>query len=77
MLKEYDIVLTIPKNKEVTGLEFVFQSSSADVSGVISQGCVDGLVDDVARIGVLETSTSGVVNVDLKVSKYIITYGEL
>ena len=76
VLKEYDIVLTIPKNKEVTGLEFVFQSSSADVSGVISQGCVDGLVDDVARIGVLETSTSGVVNVDLKVSKYIITYGE-
>ena len=76
VLKEYDIVLTIPSNKEVTGLEFVFQSSSADVSGVISQGCVDGLVDDVARIGVLETSTSGVVNVDLKVSKYIITYGE-
>ena len=65
VLKEYDIVITIPNNKEVTGLEFVFQSSSADVSGVISQSCVDGLVADVARIGALETSASNVVNIDL------------
>ena len=65
VLKEYDIVLTIANGKSVSGLEFVFQSSSADVSGIISQSCVDGLVADVARIGALETSASNVVNIDL------------
>ncbi len=48
VLKEYDIVITIPSNKEVTGLEFVFQSSSADVSGSISQSNVTGLSDSLA-----------------------------
>ena len=43
VLKEYDIVVTIPNNGEVTGLSFVFQSSSADVSGSINQANVDGL----------------------------------
>ena len=43
VLKEYDIVVTIPKNGEVTGLGFVFQSSSANVSGSINQANVAGL----------------------------------
>ena len=43
VLKEYDIVVTIPKNKGVTGLSFVFQSSGADVSGSIDQENVSGL----------------------------------
>ena len=43
VLKEYDIVLTIPNGKSVSGLEFVFQSSSADVSGSINQANVSGL----------------------------------
>ena len=33
VLKEYDIVLTIPTGKSVSGLSFVLQSTSADVSG--------------------------------------------
>jgi len=43
VLKEYDIVLTIPNGKSVSGLEFVFQSSRADVSGSINQANVSGL----------------------------------
>ena len=43
VLKEYDIVLTIPNGKSVTGLSFVLQSSSADVSGSIAQSNVTGL----------------------------------
>ena len=70
VLKEYDIVLTIANNKSVSGLSFVFQSSSADVSGIISQSCVDGLEDDVARIGALETTDSNIYNYGLSVSKY-------
>lgn len=50
VLKEYDIVITIPMNKEVTGLEFVFQSSSADVSGSISQSNVTGLNNTITAI---------------------------
>ena len=42
VLKEYDIVVTIPKNKGVTGLSFVFHSSSADVNGSIDQANVSG-----------------------------------
>ena len=53
VLKEYDIVITIPSNKEVTGLEFVFQSSSASVSGSISQSNVTGLDD---RLDAIEDS---------------------
>ena len=48
VLKEYDIVITIPKNKEVTGLEFVFQSSSASVSASLLQSNVTGLSDSLA-----------------------------
>lgn len=50
VLKEYDIVVTIPNNGEVTGLSFVFQSSSADVSGIISRSNVSGLNDEISRI---------------------------
>ena len=59
VLKEYDIVITIPKNKEVTGLEFVFQSSSADVSGSINQSNVNGLDD---RLDEIESDISAMVN---------------
>ena len=48
VLKEYDIVITIPSNKEVTGLEFVFQSSSASVSASLLQSNVTGLTDSLA-----------------------------
>jgi hypothetical protein len=67
VLKEYDIVLTIPKNKGVTGLEFVFQSSSADVSGVIDQENVSGLTD---RLDSLESSTDNVVNINFYANLY-------
>ena len=53
VLKEYDIVLTIPTGKSVSGLSFVLQSSSADVTGSISQSNVTGL----------ETSLDSKVNV--------------
>ena len=43
VLKEYDIVVTVPTGKSVTGLSFVLQSSSADVSGSIAQSNVTGL----------------------------------
>ena len=49
VLKEYDIVLTIPNGKSVSGLEFVFQSSSASVSGSISQSNVTGLDDTISQ----------------------------
>lgn len=55
VLKEYDIVLTIPNGKSVSGLEFVFQSSSADVSGSISQSNVTGLND---RLDLIEAKNS-------------------
>jgi len=48
VLKEYDIVITIPSNKEVSGLEFVFQSSSASVSASLLQSNVTGLSDSLA-----------------------------
>ena len=59
VLKEYDIVLTIANGKSVSGLEFVFQSSSADVSGIISQSCVDGLVGDITRIDAKDSEQDG------------------
>lgn len=48
VLKEYDIVVTIPTGKSVTGLSFVLQSSSADVSASIGQSNVTGLSDSFA-----------------------------
>ena len=59
LLKEYDIVITIPSNKKVTGLEFVFQSSSADVSGSISQSNVTGLGDRLTAIESKDTQQDG------------------
>lgn len=48
VLKEYDIVITIPNGKSVSGLEFVFQSSSASVSASLLQSNVTGLSDSLA-----------------------------
>lgn len=59
VLKEYDIVVNIPRNATVSGLSFVFQSSSADVSGVISQSCVDGLTGDITRIDSKNSTQDG------------------
>ena len=57
VLKEYDIVVTIPNNGEVTGLGFVFQSSSANVSGSISQANVAGLT---TRLNSIDESISSI-----------------
>ena len=59
VLKEYDIVVTIPNNKSVTGLGFVFQSSSADVSGSINQSNVTGLGDRLTAIESKDTQQDG------------------
>ena len=80
VLKEYDIVLTIPNGKSVSGLEFVFQSSSADVSGSISQSNVTGLSDSLTT---LNTQVAGLINAndeiwnyDLTCSDYNPTFGD-
>jgi hypothetical protein len=57
VLKEYDIVVTIPNNGEVTGLGFVFQSSSANVSGSINQANVAGLT---TRLNSFDESISSI-----------------
>ena len=57
VLKEYDIVVTIPNNGEVTGLGFVFQSSSANVSGSIKQANVAGLT---TRLNSIDESISSI-----------------
>ena len=57
VLKEYDIVVTIPNNGEVTGLGFVFQSSSANVSGSINQANVNGLT---TRLNSIDESISSI-----------------
>ena len=59
VLKEYDIVLTIPNGKSVSGLEFVFQSSSASVSGSINQSNVTGLDD---RLDEIESDINGMID---------------
>lgn len=43
VLKEYDIVVTIPSGGEVTGLSFTLQSKSSGISASISQSNVAGL----------------------------------
>lgn len=58
VLKEYDIVLTIPNGKSVSGLEFVFQSKSADVSGSINQENVIGTVDLIYPVGSIYMSVN-------------------
>ena len=57
LLKEYDIVVTIPNNGEVTGLGFVFQSSGANVSGSINQANVAGLT---TRLNSIDESISSI-----------------
>lgn len=59
VLKEYDIVITIPTGKSVTGLSFVLQSSSADVSGSIKQVNVTGLNDRLTSIENKDTQQDG------------------
>ena len=49
VLKEYDIVITIPSGEEVEELSFVLQSSNADVSGSIAQSNVTGLSSSLAN----------------------------
>ena len=77
VLKEYDIVITIPSNKEVTGLEFVFQSSSADVSGSISQSNVTGLSDAISNINSKDTQQdiqiAGLINANDEIWNYDLT----
>ena len=70
VLKEYDIVITIPMNKEVTGLEFVFQSSGADVNGSISQSNVTGLSDSLTT---LNTQVAGLINANDEIWNYDLT----
>ena len=70
VLKEYDIVLTIPKNKTVSGLEFVFQSKSADVSGSISQSNVTGLS---SALTTLSTQVAGLINANDDIWNYDLT----
>ena len=67
VLKEYDIVITIPMNKEVTGLEFVFQSSSADVSASLLQSNVTGLSDSLTT---LNTQVAGLINANAMIRNY-------
>jgi len=59
VLKEYDIVVTIPNNGEVTGLGFVFQSSRANVSGSINQSNVTGLNNTITAIQGKDTEQDG------------------
>ena len=59
VLKEYDIVVTIPNNGEVTGLGFVFQSSGADVSSSINQSNISGLND---RLNTIESDISNMID---------------
>ena len=57
VLKEYDIVVTIPASGEVTGLSFVLQSSRANVSGSINQANVNGLT---TRLNNIDESISSI-----------------
>ena len=57
VLKEYDIVVTIPASGEVTGLSFVLQSSRANVSGSINQANVAGLT---TRLNSIDESISSI-----------------
>ena len=59
VLKEYDIVLTIPTGKSVSGLSFVLQSSSADVSASISQSNVEELGTRLTSIESKNTTQDG------------------
>ena len=43
VLKEYDIVVSIPNNGVVSGLDFIFQSSNADVASTINMSNITGL----------------------------------
>ena len=58
VLKEYDIVLTIPTGKSVTGLSFVLQSTSADVSGEISHSNISGLFNAIYPVGSIYMSVN-------------------
>lgn len=49
-LKEYDIVVTIPNNKTLTGLDFGFLSKEKDVTATINQEDVTGLTAALSNI---------------------------
>lgn len=74
VLKEYDIVVSIPRNASVTGLSFVLQSKSASVSGSISQSNVSnltGVLNEIdTRVSVLESADAGVFFYELTASDY-------
>ena len=65
VLKEYDIVITIPSGKSVSGLSFVLQSKSASVSASISQGNVAGLLSSLSA----EASARESADANLEASK--------
>ena len=58
VLKQYDIVITIPTGKSVSGLSFVLQSDSAGVSASIAQSNVTGLDDKLNSVCNLSLSAS-------------------
>lgn len=49
-LKEYDIVVTIPNGKTLTGLDFGFLSKEKDVTATINQEDVSGLTTALSNI---------------------------
>ena len=59
VLKEYDIVVSIPSGEEVEELSFVLQSSSADISGSIAQSNVSGLETRLTSIESKNTNQDG------------------
>ena len=58
VLKEYDIVITIPPSEGVEELSFVLQSRGADVNASISQDNVIGTVDLIYPVGSIYMSVN-------------------
>ena len=72
VLKEYDIVVTIPTGKSVTGLGFVLQSTTADVNGEISQSNVTGLTTSLNALA--DGKVDKVTNKGLSTNDFTDTY---
>ena len=68
VLKEYDLVLTIPSGKSVSGLSFVLQSKSASVSASISQANVAGLS---STLNSLESDLEAQINTKVNVADIV------
>ena len=58
VLKEYDIVVTIPTGKSVSGLSFVLQSKPASVSGSIAMSNVTDLNTTIEKIEKIELTAN-------------------